>query len=109
MKLPKLTVRQSRLLAIPLSAILTFLFIYHSHPYSLNQFEMRMAELSLMFFIAMLGGYYLMTLKLFIVGRIAILLFGGEKDRSRAFQAALNFYVILIFGYAVSPILDLFL
>jgi len=70
---------------------------------------MGMTQLSLLFFVGILGGYYLMTLKFFIIGRVAIFLFGGEKDRSRAFQAALNLYVIMIFGYAVSPILDLFL
>ena len=76
---------------------------------ALNFSKVQFGLLMLMGFILF---YYVVFLVLFLIGRGAVLLVGGELDSGRAYQASLNVFVVLLLlsVFASAPIiLELFI
>ena len=112
MKLPKLTAKQSQLLAIVVCIIISIVSTLTAESAMLEALNFSKVQYGLLMLMGFIGLYYVVFLILFLIGRGAVLLVGGELDSGRAYQASLNVFVVLLLliVFASAPIkLDLFL
>ena len=112
MKLPKLTAKQSQLLAVVVCIIISALSTLVAESAMLEALNFSKVQYGLLMLMGFILLYYIVFLVLFLIGRGAVLLVGGELDTGRAYQASLNVFVVLLllFVFASAPtILELFL